>query len=80
MIFGKKGCNEEKDWKIRINFTDDEWITIVEQLTKKEATQKFEELKKALQDKEPFIEFEREKGSKEIIMKDNIVNISLYQY
>lgn len=80
MIFGKKGCDEQRDWKVRIYLVDKERLTVGEQLTRKNAMEMFKAIKEKIKDKETFIEVETELGYTYLLMKLNIVDVDMYRY
>ena len=84
MIFGKRGCNEDKNYDIKIWTVEGDFIamTIAEQLTKKEAQTIYNDLKDKMNNpntKIIEIEVERSRRNKiYCINKDKIVAIRMY--
>lgn len=74
MIFGRKGCNENRNWRVRVYFNDESYIKIADQLAEKEAKEIYEKARNSLKDTkdETFeIEYDGE------LMTFNKVNVSL---
>ena len=80
MIFGKKGCNENRDWKVRVCFMQEEdYLDIIEQVNEKEARKVFEQFKKEMGDKNSIIEVKTQ-NREWILNKSHIQNFCLYKY
>lgn len=82
-IFGKKGCDENRNFSVRINLVGEFAGLIGQQLTEEEATEIYEKLKAQFQDKrtETIECFYNDKGcpTTEIYNKANIVSIEMYE-
>lgn len=81
MIFGRKNCNYNRDWKIVLWLDSDNVCEIAEQLRKEEADKIYQEIKLKLQDKSDFIEFQTEESAKtntwEYFSKKHIVSVKM---
>ena len=77
-IFGKRGCDEERDYSINVWTVDDDegGFLIAEQLTREEAEQMYSELKKEFKNNEPFLDVEY-RGERFLLPKNNITVIKL---
>ena len=72
MIFGRKGCNERRDYRIKIYFDDNgKALTVSNQLTKTDATKIYEELKQKYSDKGDFMEISYD-GDTFFVLKKHI--------
>jgi hypothetical protein len=49
-LFGRRACEEETDWEVRVYFNDDgDYLTLTEQVTQKEAELFYDDFKKELE-------------------------------
>lgn len=82
MIKGKKGCKENRDWKVRIFFSNEEsYITVVEQVNEREARKVYESIKKEFEDsKTKTIEVDSETENETLLIhKAQVESIKLYR-
>ncbi len=81
MVHGRIGCNENRDFVVRIYFAteaDDE-LNVVEQMAEKEATEIFKKLKEELLDKKKET-MDISVGSENwCLVKSNIIGIRLFR-
>jgi len=83
MIFGKKGCNEDRNWNVRIHFIDSSEIDVIEQVSEKEAKDFFNKIKKEFNNSKTSIELKinlHENKKEYLIPKRNIKCIKLFNY
>lgn len=83
MLRGKRGCDEDKSWKvyIHLDYIEDEF-TVAEQLTRKEAEDYLESIMKMIEDKNDYITLEVPANYREEIIiakinKEKIVRVSM---
>ncbi|KKK51764.1 hypothetical protein LCGC14_3111690 [marine sediment metagenome] len=81
MVFGRKGCHENRDYTVRIYFISegDDYIEVVEQLAEKEARPIFDKLNEELSDdkkKTLMVEIDDEKWC---ILKVNVTGIRMFR-
>jgi hypothetical protein len=83
MLFGRKSCEENRDWCVKVCLVDDTYIIVTEQLNKKEAKEFYNELKKELKEsKSDWVEIESSNGDDyepytRLFNKKNITHIAL---
>ena len=79
-IFGKRGCDDYCDWKVKINLLGEVDAEVAEQLTEEEAKKIYDKLIEQFKNKEPLLEVEY-KGDNgrevESFVKSNIVSIEM---
>ena len=81
MVFGRTGCQEDRDFKVRVYFStsDDHRLDIAEQLAEKEAREICDKFKVELLDKKKE-SIEIIKDSEEwCLMKSHIVSVVLFR-
>lgn len=84
MIWGRKGCNEDRRWKIKIGMISEDETAVSEQLSKKSAEKIFKEIRAKLEDSKKTInmsyinDYDREVNI--VIPKTSITFVRLYRY